>query len=144
MNSTLYNNKKEHIYAAKRLDTGEWLIGHYFCMHHNDNRNHVHHFIIPLDTDLSKGTPIEKIQVEIQFESLCENTGERDCADNLIFEGHILYDQENPEENAFVEYEDGGFVVKSDLGCQWNMQDIDMRGFEIIGNKFDNPELIQG
>ena len=50
---------------ANRKDNGHLVVGYYFCMHHNDNRKHVHHFVIPLEADLSIGTPIEKIQVEI-------------------------------------------------------------------------------
>lgn len=50
---------------ANRKDNGQLVVGYYFCMHHNDDRKHIHHFVIPLEADLSIGTPIEKIQVEI-------------------------------------------------------------------------------
>lgn len=51
---------------ANRKDNGQIVVGYYFCMHHNDDRKHIHHFVIPLEADLSIGTPIEKIQVEIE------------------------------------------------------------------------------
>lgn len=54
---------------AKRKDTKEWVTGYYFCMDHPDKR-HSHHFIIPIGADLSLGTPIEKIQVEIDVKTL--------------------------------------------------------------------------
>ena len=60
---------KSKICKAKRKDNKEWVEGFYFCMVHDDKR-HEHHFIIPVGADLSKGTPIEKIQVEIAIETL--------------------------------------------------------------------------
>ncbi len=58
------------ICRAQRKDNGEWIEGTYFCLHHNDERTHVHHMLIPMGADLSLGTPIEKIQVEVIPESI--------------------------------------------------------------------------
>ena len=55
---------------AQRKDNGEWIEGYYFCLHHNDERTHIHHMLIPVGADLSLGTPIEKIQVEVIPESI--------------------------------------------------------------------------
>ena len=60
---------RSKICKAKRKDNKEWVEGFYFCMVHDDKR-HEHHFIIPIGADLSKGTPIEQIQVEIDIETL--------------------------------------------------------------------------
>ena len=43
------------LYRGKRKDNGEWVYGAYIVMHHNDGRTHLHHFIIPDDSDLSFG-----------------------------------------------------------------------------------------
>lgn len=51
--------ENRHLCRGKRTDNGEWVEGFYFCMTHPNGR-HTHHFIIPLGTDLSLGTPIEK------------------------------------------------------------------------------------
>ena len=61
---------KELVCKARRKDNDEWVEGFYFCLHHNDGRTHLHHLIIPLEADLSKGTPIDKIQVEVVPESI--------------------------------------------------------------------------
>ena len=68
----IHNNKQMERYLCrgKRTDNGEWVEGFYFCMTHPDGR-HTHHFIIPLGADLSLGTPIEKIQVEIDPSTIC-------------------------------------------------------------------------
>ena len=64
------NVSEKMLCQANRKDNGQLVIGYYFCMHHNDDRKHIHHFIIPLEADLSIGTPIEKIQVEIDPNTL--------------------------------------------------------------------------
>ena len=58
------------ICKARRKDNGELVEGFYFCLHHNDGRTHLHHLIIPLEADLSKGTPLDQIQVEVTPESI--------------------------------------------------------------------------
>lgn len=62
--------KKGIIFRAKRKDNGEWVWGAYFCMHHNDERSHEHYFIIPEGTAIPLGTPLDKIQVEINPDTL--------------------------------------------------------------------------
>ena len=64
---------RDVLFRAKEL-TGQWVVGYYFCMTHHDGR-HIHHFIIPLGADLSLGTPIEKIQIEVDPETICQYTG---------------------------------------------------------------------
>lgn len=58
------------IFRARRKDNGDFIDGYYLPMIHNDSRNHTHHFIIPIGADLSTGTTIDSIQVEIDLETL--------------------------------------------------------------------------
>ena len=37
-------NMREILFRGKRKDNGEWVEGAYFCLHHNDERKHIHHF----------------------------------------------------------------------------------------------------
>lgn len=85
-----------HLCKAKRIDAGEWVEGYYFCMVHTDGR-HAHHFIIPLGADLSLGTPIDKIQVEVNPTTLCYCTGlkEEVMSNNTVWENEI-YRWDNP------------------------------------------------
>ena len=75
---------REYLFCGKRKDNGKWIEGYYFNMTHYDNR-HIHHFIIPIGTDLSKGTPIDKIQVEIIPETLGQYIGLTDKNEKKIF-----------------------------------------------------------
>lgn len=147
-----------YLYRAKRTDNGEWVEGFYFCMVHDDGR-HIHHFIMPLDADLSLGTPIEKIQVEVDPSTICQCTGLKDKNGKLIWENDIIKyhfgDVYAPirygeYQSCFDSTSTGhiGFYVdwrgtkkenmRKDLGY-W----INMIGAEVVGNMFNNPELLE-
>ena len=81
---------ENHLCKAKRTDNGKWVEGFYFCMTHPNGR-HTQDFIIPLGAELSPGTPIEKIQVEVDSDTICWCTGLKDDNGILIFENNILF-----------------------------------------------------
>lgn len=99
--------ENRHLFRGKRTDNGEWVEGFYFCMTHPNGR-HTHHFIIPLGTDLSLGTPIEKIQVEVDPSTICRCTGLKDKNGKLIWENDIVNFLGH---NGKVMYECGSFGI---------------------------------
>lgn len=138
--------ENRYLCRAKRIDNEQWVEGFYFCMTHPDGR-HTHHFIIPLGADLSLGTPIEKIQVEVDPSIICRCTGLKDKNGKLIWENDIVncmdaeccgYISWNESEAGFyfdVLLEDGRFEEEH----IYDYQDC----MEVIGNNFDNPELLE-
>ncbi len=58
-------NNTERIFRGKRIDNNQWIYGAYFTMYYNDNREHIHHFIIPNDTNILLGTPIKKYKLKL-------------------------------------------------------------------------------
>lgn len=128
------------ICKAKRKNTGEWIRGYYFSMSHNDERDHMHHFFIPLGADLSKGRKIEEIQVEVDPTTVC----------HLLSEEYEIWEHDIVEifgQNGFFEVEwdedTQRFVMNGD-GITVDFDNYWLHDLKRIGNKFDNPELLKG
>lgn len=149
---------REILFKAKRIDNGEWVEGFYFCMVHDDGR-HIHHFIMPLGVDLSLGTPIEKIQVEIDADTICQYTGLTDKNGNKIWENDIVKTYNSQGQECHIEQ-----IIWADYGlnegwCSKGIKSLikydkrvfdtgfgksDARKCEVIGNIFDNADLLKG
>lgn len=122
-----------YLYRGKRIDNGEWVEGFYFCMTHPDGR-HTHHFIIPLGADLSLGTPVEKIQVEVDPDTICQCTGYKGIYERDIFQC---------DDSIYV-------IAWSDDDLCWEALSVNSsesialgefapEEIDIIGNEIDNP-----
>ena len=137
-----------YLYRAKRTDNGKFVEGFYFCMVHDDGR-HIHHFIMPIGTDLSIGTPIENIQVEVDPSTICQCTELKDKNGKLIWENDILVgylDDMYPENATYAQviWDKNGFYTKEqDSDNIFLMDEFDEKHFEVCGNIFDNPELLE-
>jgi uncharacterized phage protein (TIGR01671 family) len=107
----------------------------------------VHHFIIPIGTDLSKERAIDDIQVEVIPNTICEYTGLSDENWKRIFEGDII---------TVIGYKEHPIGRISFKNAQWVVDGKDFenmrfrndlyfwamnRPIEIVGNVFDNPEM---
>lgn len=145
------NMGNRHLYRGKRTDNGEWVEGFYFCMTHPDGR-HTHHFIIPLGADLSLGTPVEKIQVEVDPNTICQCTGLKDKNGNLIWENDIVaYWDSYSTESGLAEADCVGKVVWDNETISFQVTNrLSAESYEVlddecsvIGNTFDNPELLE-
>lgn len=133
---------REILFRGKQIDNGKWVFGFYFCMHHDDDREHLHHFIIPLNVPLPKDKPIGEIQVEVDPDTVGQCVSDLpDKNGKKIFEGDIIFDPEL-KDNYFVEFDEGGFCA----GDMFLQAYISFGEFscEVIGNIHDNPELLKG
>lgn len=136
----------ERLYRGKRIDNGEWVYGFYFCMYHDDDREHLHHFIIPLNVSIPKDRPIGEIQVEVDPDTVGQCVSDLpDKNGKKIFEGDIVSGFFNHEkivgyifygsDASFFIQRDGLFGIGLNNASDW---------LEVIGNIHDNPELMEG
>lgn len=140
---------REIIFKAKRIDNGEWVQGYLLKKYYQESPHD--RFAIQYKTkgDEYEWTP-KYMAVEIDESTLCQYTGLTDKNGNKIWENDVvervdrrngLYVfREQPKMNCKVVWTDrhgydtipscGYFDIKNALEC------------EVIGNVFDNPELI--
>ena len=122
---------REILFRAKRIDNGEWIEGD--LVHAPDGRTAVSTY-----DDLVETVP----------ETVCQWTGLTDKNNRKIFEGDICkyYNSED---------KDGIAVIREDY-AEWRSGTIRQKEimtplfylkcskeWEVIGNIFDNPELLQ-
>ncbi len=137
---------KEIIFKAKRVDNGEWVEGYYYkmsettyCFKEDYERKPVpeHHYILQ-ERMTDWGLPNQIIQIEIDPETLCRFTGLCDKNGKRIWENDILrYEWDEKTRIDIVKYQPPIFTYSNSM--RWSL-DQD----EVIGNIFDNPELLKG
>lgn len=100
------------------------------------------------DVDSGENSHGNKI-VEVIPETVCRCTGRKDKNGKLIYENDIMvayYDEENPEHGTYVmivwrEY--GWVTVENNSDDLCPLDDFTIKHFYVVGNIFDNPELLE-
>lgn len=150
-----------YLFKAKRLDNGEWIIGNLI---QNPFLKGVRSWISSEQEDKTRLRSISRTQalwnsIEVDSTTICQCTGLKDKNGKLIWENDIVKDlfsdvcaqiKYGSYQNCFdsTKTEHVGFYVgwsgkhtgryRKDLGYWINMVDA-----EVIGNTFDNPELLE-
>ena len=140
-----------YLFKAKRLDNGEWAQGALF--------NGESHCIIGQEIKFSPYTEHECkiVGYEVDRDTICQCTGLKDKNGKLIWENDILHNG-----NYFVvkwnaPYARFDIVLNNShnipigkwepMICDWKTNDFkEYRksvDYEVIGNIFDNPELLE-
>lgn len=139
---------REILFKAKRLN-GEWVEGYY--VKGKDEAGETEHYIANAKNKWVK-------LLLIAPETLCQYTGTNDRNGNKIWENDIVQDEKHEEYVGVVQY---GKYAKCDCDqhetfvgfyTDWKWESDLLRkdlGFwedkvKVIGNVFDNPELVEG
>ena len=126
---------KEILYKAKRVDNGEWVCG--LPIYKNYIRVFTEHEYEDEDGKKVKYSTTNDYQVDPK--TMCEFTGLIDKNGNKIFEHDIITVYNS---NYSINFEDGGFTVgnsKIPLSLCFATEE----NYVVIGNIFDNPELLE-
>ena len=132
-----------YLFKGKRIDNGEWVQGALF--------NGESHCIIGQEIKFSPYTEHECKIVghEVDRDTICQCTGLKDKNGKLIWENDIVRDEQGNFYKAFWQnnyYQFSWVCVKTDvflIGTKWDLWSIKSFEIEVIGNKFDNPELLE-
>ena len=134
---------REILFRGKRVDTGEWIEGYFLQLHRSERA-----FIVPKQfvqrgiLRMSGETPPKIIPIEVLPETVSQFTSLTDKNKKKIFDGDIvakgfeLYEVRwNPEQVRWGIYSDNyevaGFTKFSESY------------FEVVGNVYDNKELLE-
>ena len=132
---------REILFKAKQIDNGEWVEGYYLRKY--DLLEKEVHFIFSADKRNTWRC------VEIDPETICQFTGLCDKNGKKVFENDILkahLDDDYPEDITFekVEWNNFGWTLHEPGCIDWGYIDTsDSEIYEVAGNVFDNPELLQ-
>ena len=137
--------ENRYLYRGKRIDNGEWVEGHLIT----DEKDDLKYFIgYVLGTD-EDGSPHDLDAVQVDPSTICQCTGLKDKNGKLIFENDIMeahIDEDFPEDvSRFkVEWNGKGWVENHpDCVDREYLDDFDTEHFKVVGNIFDNPELLE-
>ena len=149
---------REILFKAKRKDNGKWVEGYYckinettYCVEEDYKRFPVptHHYILVV-TMTDWGLPNRFLQFEIDPDTLSQYTGLTDKNGNKIWENDICDRKEKyPEIVVFNKGDwqlDYSYVFGKEIhtdACNLGFYVCERKCVEVIGNIFDNPELLE-
>ena len=131
---------REILFKAKRIDNGEWVEG---CLVIDHSRSNLFEYRMqPVESGVLYAPPINP-------ETLCQYTGLTDKNGNRIWENDILIahlDESYPEDVTYetIEWGTSGWVTHEAGSTDREYLDkFDLEHYEVVGNIFDNKELLQ-
>ena len=142
-----------YLFKAKRIDNGECVKGN--LIRSNDAEVGYEAIIIPTnDSNMyTKGGSIGDLGFEnwhrVNETTICQCTGLKDKNGRVIWENDIGKDEKGNFYKAFWQekyYQFSWVCVKSEklpMGARWSLNCFRGYEMEIIGNIFDNPELLE-
>ncbi len=138
-----------YLFRGKRIDNGEWVQGNF--VHSEDSEDGWETLIIPVvesnmytDGGIRGNLGFEN-WFQVNKNTICQCTGLKDKNSNLIWENDIVETQCG---KAVVVWDKSEWRIKWIDDLIWRkdlhywVNDNSWR-IEVIGNKFDNPELLE-
>ena len=148
---------REILFKAKLKTNDRWIEGFYcsmrettYCIKEDYDRNPVPiHHCIAVDEMTDWGLPNKLRLYEVDPETICQFTGLCDKNGNKIWENDILMahlDKSYPEDATYetIEWGVAGWVAHeaNSIDRQY-LDEFDLEHYEVVGNIFDNKELLQ-
>lgn len=133
---------REILFRGKRTDNGEWVEGYYYkAKYYRTNGELCDYITVPnLDEYI---IPSPKYVVDAS--TIGQYTGLKDKNGINIFEGDIVKRVWYNKMSIYqIVYDNGLASFIGQAGMEYTTFDYDSEEFEVIGNIYDNPELLGG
>ncbi len=140
-----------YLFKGKRVDNGEWVIGNLITNVFFRLGQSIPYILCPDKAkydcfeDFTEGNGI----FEVRPDTICRCTGLNDKNGKLIWENNIAKDEKGNLYKAIWQnnyYQFSWICVKSEIfrvGVKWDLYVLRSFETEVIGNIFDNPELLE-
>lgn len=135
-----------YLCKAKRTDNGEWVEG-YLIVDEKDYSKYFIGYVLGTNED---GTPHDLDAAQVNPSTICQCTGLKDKNGKLIWENDVCNRKEEYPE--IVKYNNGDWTLDYSYSkgkesgycyCNLGFYALERKCVEVIGNKFDNPELLE-
>lgn len=131
---------REILFKAKRKDNGEWVEGQYVYI-----TNPLTEDGKPIKHLICNGTNIFNDLIDPV--TLCQYTGLTDKNGKKIWENDILVEKHKGivtvKYRVVFDLEEGAWMLETKSGARYRIGVVNQRDFEVCGNIFDNPELLE-
>ena len=131
--------ENRYLYRGKRIDNGEWVVGHFY-----EFMGKSYIFEPPFTS--------KALTYEVEPSTICQCTGLKDKNDKQIFENDIVsYWDSYSTENGLAEADCIGKVVWDDETISFQVANrLSAESWEVlddecsvVGNAIDTPELLE-
>ena len=142
---------REILFKAKRTDNGVWVEGYYIyhirrtiCPFGDSVKPEDEQHVIMQDGFSDWNMPRDTVFFNIDPKTICQYTGLKDKNGNRIWENDIVRIENSMDEGiGNVEfYGDMWYVDGEPNNNLYDIVEYDDGEVEVIGNIFDNPELL--
>lgn len=138
---------REILFRGKRMDNGEWVEG-FYCQFHNrpiTNEENSHQIFVAMENAVPFGSMIGGLWYEVIPETVGQYTGLKDNNGKMIFEGDIIKADTHFDREVIYK-----IIWRNEYSC-YQAERFDgieefinaLSRYEVIGNIFDNPELLE-
>lgn len=132
-----------HLFKAKRLDNGEWVQGVPFeiegktviLINDNENLLRVHY----LEENMWDA---EICAIEVEADTICQYTGLKDKNGTMIWENDIVKIN-NSKVNMLITFREFEIICTIPNEKYYKHRLEYDTEYEVVGNIFDNPELLE-
>ena len=141
------------LFKGRRVDNEEWIIGN--LVFSEDSEDGCETIIIPtVESNMfikgeSRGDLGFENWYKVDKDTICRCTGSKDKNGKLVWENDIAKDEAGNLFKVFWQenyYQFSWICVKSEklpIGAKWNLWNFKRSEIEVIGNIFDNKELLE-